>query len=191
MTTALQVEYAARRAVWSDIVDHLPTLYSHVMGYREAVVIELGVRWATSTSALLAGAEQVNGHVWSVDIEQPTYPSWWLDTGRWTLTIGPDTDPAVMAKLPDKADVIFIDTLHTFEQTLAELRTFYPRVKPGGVMLLHDTELSAELFGGRYGSQPAFPVAAALDHFCAEQGIRWENTTGCYGLGTIHIPEGT
>lgn len=187
MTTMLHAEYEARKSVWSDIQQHLPALYATVAAYDKPVVVELGVRWAVSTSALLAGTEAAGGHLWSVDITAPSYPSWWHDTGYWTLTVGNDTDAAVMAKLPAECDVLFIDTVHTYEHTLNELRLWVPRVKPGGTVLLHDTELSSSEFRGRYGSQPDNPVAAALDTYAAESGITWTNTTGCYGLGTIHI----
>ena len=35
-------------------------------------------------------------------------------------------------------DHLFIDTSHTYEQTLAELEKFTPFVKPGGIITLHD-----------------------------------------------------
>jgi predicted O-methyltransferase YrrM len=182
---ALHAEYTSRLGPWSDIQGHLTTLYDTVRAYPSAVVLELGVRWATSTAALLAGAAEVGGHVWSVDIAHPTYPEWWHDTGMWTLTVGDDTDPLVSLDQPDLLDVLFIDTSHAYDHTLHELRLYVPRVKPGGTVLLHDTELEApELVG----EQPPFPVAKALDVYCGEVGIDWENRTGSYGLGVIHIP---
>ncbi len=35
-------------------------------------------------------------------------------------------------------DHLFIDTAHTYEQTLKELQRFEPQVKNGGVTTLHD-----------------------------------------------------
>jgi predicted O-methyltransferase YrrM len=187
MSHLLQVEYVARKSAGSDIQQHLPTLYETVQKYPQVIALELGVRWGTSTAALLAGVDEVDGHLWSVDIAQPTYPQWWHETGRWTLTIGSDTDREVMAAQPAELDVLFIDTVHTYEHTLAELRAWVPRVKPGGVVLMHDTELDGALLTRLWGPQPAHPVAEALDTYCGETGLTWTNTTGCYGLGTIHI----
>lgn len=182
----LRTEYEARAGQWSDIQGHLPTLHAEVVARPGAQVLELGVRWGTSTACLLAAAEEAGGHVWSVDVSHPAVPDWWAGTGLWTLTVGDDLDPAVAAAQPAAVDVLFIDTSHTFDQTAAELRLYVPRVRPGGVVLLHDVELErpeAAPVGG-----PAFPVARALDAFCAETGRRWEPRTGSYGLGIIRVP---
>lgn len=182
---ALLAEHQGRCNVWSDIVGHLPTLYDTVLAYPGAVVLELGTRSGNSTAAFLAAAASVGGHVWSVDIGLPQAPGWWWQTGLWSPVIGNDLDPAILARLPGKVDVLFIDTSHAYDHTLAELRTYVPRVKPGGVVLCHDTELEApELVG----PQPPFPVAKALDDYCAESGLKWANNTGSYGLGVINIP---
>lgn len=182
---ALNAEYEARASVWSDIQGHLPTLHDTVLEYPNAVVLELGVRWATSTAALLAGVDLVDGHLWSVDIVPPTYPGWWLGTGRWTLMVGDDLNPATLDAQPAEVDVLFIDTSHAYDHMLAELRTYVKRVKPGGVVMCHDTELEAPEM---VGTQPPFPVARALDAFCEEAGLSWTNNTGSYGLGIIRVP---
>lgn len=182
---ALLAEYQGRCNVWSDIVDHLPTLHGHVLRYTEPVVLELGVRSGNSTAAFLAAANLVDGHVWSVDIGLHQAPGWWWQTGRWSPIVGNDLDPTVLARLPQSVDVLFIDTSHAYDHTLAELRTYVPRVKPGGVVLCHDTELEApELVG----PQPPFPVAKAIAEYCTETGLAWQNITGSYGLGVIEIP---
>jgi beta-1,4-mannosyl-glycoprotein beta-1,4-N-acetylglucosaminyltransferase len=182
--TNLQAEYEARRSVRSDIVDHLPTLYETVCRYPGARVLELGVRSGTSTSALLAAVDAVDGHLWSMDVIPPQVPAWWADTARWTLTIGDDLGQDVMNAAPAEVDVLFVDTSHAYEHTLAELRTYVPRVRAGGVVMCHDTEL--EVPAG-VGASPPFPVAKALDTFCAETGRSWVNRPGCYGLGVIEI----
>jgi cephalosporin hydroxylase len=144
-----------------------------------------------STAAFLAGAEKVDGHVWSVDIAPPGVPPWWAETGRWTLTVGDDIDPAVADAQPVEVDVLFIDTSHTFDQTLAELRLYVPRVRAGGRVLLHDTELDGPDRGyiRPGGTDVQFPVARALDAFCQEAGLSWQNTPGSYGLGTIDMED--
>lgn len=182
---ALFADYQGRCNVWSDIVDHLPTLHGHVLRYTKPVVLELGVRSGNSTAAFLAAVSLVEGHVWSVDIGLPQAPGWWWQTGLWSPIVGNDLDPSTLARLPEPVDVLFIDTSHAYDHTLRELETYVPRVKPGGVVLLHDTELEApELVG----PQPPFPVAKAIEEYCAENGLGWENITGSYGLGVIDIP---
>jgi cephalosporin hydroxylase len=178
----LDAGYRARLDVWSDIVDWLPVLHDTVMTYPKAAVIELGVRTGNSTAALLAAAEWVDGHVWSVDVAAPRVPDWWQSTGRWTLQVGHDLDPAVLAAMPERCDVLFIDTSHHYDHTLAELRAYVPRVRPGGTVLMHDTEL--ERPDGWTGI--SYPVRTAIEDYCAETGLTCEFRSGCYGLGVVH-----
>lgn len=190
--SALREEYDRRRAEPSDIRDHLDEIYRTASSYAQPRILELGVRSGNSTAALLAAAEMTGGHVWSVDVAQPTVPDWWLTTGRWTLHVGNDVDGILHHRLkadPGVFDVLFIDTVHTYQHTLAELRLYVPMVRPGGTVLLHDTELHtpAGLPADVVNSQPAFPVAAALNMFCTETGAYWENRPGCYGLGVMKV----
>jgi predicted O-methyltransferase YrrM len=170
--TRMELEYRYRAKEPSDISAHLATLYEIVTRYDKPRVIELGVRFGNSTSALLAGVEKTGGHLWSVDIEPPRVPFWWLDSGLWTLTVGDDRDPAIIEVLPE-CDVLFIDTSHTFDHTLEELTAYVPKVKPGGVVLLHDTE---------YEPENGCQVARALDQFAPG----WVNIPGSFGLGMFH-----
>lgn len=181
--TALADEYAARASVWSDIQDWLPTLYETVAGYPHATVLELGVRRGNSTAAFLAALEDVGGQLWSVDVRTPAVPPLFWQCGLWTCRIGDDCDPVIADALPAQLDVLFIDTSHHYDHTLAELRLYVPRVRPGGTVLMHDTELEQpEGFDGE-----PFPVARAIDTYCAEAGLAWDNRPGCFGLGVIHI----
>ena len=97
--------------------------------------------------------------------------------------------------MPKKADVVFMDTSHTFEQQLAELRAYVPRVKPGGTVLVHDTQcvpldnFESDSFIAK--PQAEGPVTDALDAFCEESGLSWVNRHSelpYYGMGVIEIP---
>lgn len=179
-------EYELRRSKWSDIVDHLPRL--HEEACRDNVtVIELGVRGGNSTAAFMVAAEQHDGHVWSVDIDECVGHTAWVDSGRWTFIRGDDMDPAVVAQLPEACDVLFIDTSHHYGHTLAELETYVPLVADGGVVLLHDSEL--ELPYMTPAGDPPFPVTAALRTFVAsnDPGAAVEWVSGCNGLAVYRI----
>lgn len=178
-----RAEHRSRCNTWSDIVDWLPTLYDTVCGYPGATVVELGVRSGNSTAAFLAAVAEHGGHVWSADINVPQVPAWWSPSGLWTVKIGDDVNPAVVFDMPTEVDVLFIDSSHHYDHTLEELRTYVPRVRPGGTVLMHDTELERP---DGYVGDP-FPVARALDTYCEEKGLTWENRSGCYGLGVIQI----
>jgi cephalosporin hydroxylase len=121
-----------------------------------------------------------------VDIATPQVPlDRWLASGYWSLTVGDDMQ---VVPVPEaRFDVLFIDTSHAYDHTLAELRKFVPLVAPGGTVLLHDTRLQAP---DGVGQQPPFPVARALDAFCAETGRTWTDHDAQYGLGEISRPNG-
>lgn len=179
--------YMDRLSRWSDIQEYLPFLYETARACDKVRVLELGARRGNSTLAFLAGAAESGGHVWSCDIDDVrrfadgigpfgTLPG-------WTFVHGDDMDPAVQARLPEQVDVWFLDTSHEYEHTLAELRAYMPRVAPGGVALFHDTNLMG--WPGYEWDRDVSPVAAALDEYCAETGLGWENLPGVYGLGVI------
>jgi cephalosporin hydroxylase len=181
--------YLDRCSRWSDIQEYLPFLYETARSYDRVRVLELGSRKGNSTLAFLAAAEEAGGHVWSCDIanvvRDPEGMQPWSGHERWTFTCGDDMDPSVQSLLPAQADVFFLDTSHEYEHTLAELRAYMPRVAPGGVALFHDTNIIG--WPGYAWDSKTPPVRAALDDWCAETGLAWENLPGEYGLGVIRV----
>jgi predicted O-methyltransferase YrrM len=179
--------YLDRLSRRSDIREYLPFLYETARSYPGVRVLELGTRQGNSTLAFLAAAEAAGGHVWSCDIADVTRDPQgmlpWKGTPRWTFIRGDDMHPAVRAALPGGYDVLFIDTSHEYGHTLAELRACMPRLVPGGVALLHDTDLTGWPGYDWTGTVP--PVRQALGEYCAEAGLSWENMPGKYGLGVV------
>ena len=187
-SSTLMDDYRQRAEPWSDIQDCLERLYTAAVAYPQVSILELGVRWGTSTAALLAAAEHAGGHLWSVDIattpELEQVRERWLASGHWTFIQGNDLD---IDWAGPGFDVLFIDTSHAYDHTLLELRKYVPMVKPGGVVFLHDTKLETpELVGPTL----PYPVARALDTFCAETGREWAELGAQYGLGKITAPNG-
>lgn len=185
VVTTARDGYLDRLSKMSDIREYLPFLHETARSYPRVRVLELGTRSGNSTLAFLAAAEAVDGHVTSVDVDLVTAsPEMrpWAKCPGWTFVRGDDMDPSVQYLLPAQVDVLFIDTSHEYEHTVDECRAFMPRVVPGGVALFHDTRI----FGT--WSQPGDtvpPVARALDDYCAETGLSWENLPGELGLGVI------
>lgn len=203
----LDAEYARRVADWSDIQEQMPLLRNAALRYVKPAIAEFGVRTGQSTAALLAGAAASGGHVWSVDCGMVAVPYWWFETRMWSFRSDDDMSDATAAWLPPELDILFIDTSHAYEHTLAELRRYVPRVRPGGTVFCHDVELARDdesmldpVTGDAWLAEaadgPQYPVAAALDVFCAETGLSWVRQEGqpashgepFYGLGTIMIP---
>jgi predicted O-methyltransferase YrrM len=186
----------------NDIKDEMPYLLGAAQAYTGCRVLELGVGHAgrgtsgRSTSAFLAAAARVGGHVWSVDIAEVDVPQHWHDCGYWTFRLGDDMDVIPEAEgWPSSYHVLFVDTSHEQARTLAVLRRFVPYVAPGWVVLCHDTKL------------PGRQVAKALDDFCSEYSgtarelpwrpglftpgdVKWMERGGWCGLGVIEAPNG-
>jgi len=185
---------------WNDIIDHMQFLHDTVLGYRNPRVVELGVRGGNSTCALLSAVQLNGGHLWSCDLEPPgkggdwDHPPEWDGIPAWTFIIGDSVSDAVLAQMPAEIDVLFADTSHTYEQTLAELEAYVPRVRPGGVVLQHDTQCISGPPGGReFLPTPRVEgeVARAMDDYCEKHGLSWANRQsgeGLFGLGVIRIP---
>jgi predicted O-methyltransferase YrrM len=171
-----------------DIADFLPMMYELACRDDVQTVIELGVREGHSTRALLAGLHETGGHLWSVDCE-PTHPDELAAHPSWTFVLGDDNDPAVWAQLPEQCDVAFIDTDHAYTHTVRELDLLAQRIRPGGIILLHDTENEhPEDHGVRIPPQPPFPVKQALMMYAQQR--RWVahlDSRG-WGLGTLSVP---
>ena len=149
-----------------DMHPHYPTLIRRA---REcSVIVEWGVRGGVSTWALLDGLPP-DGILCSVDITDCVVPPRVSADPRWVFIVGDDLDPAVQAQLPDHADLVFIDTSHTYEQTVGELAlalTFAPKR-----IIMHDYVME--------------PVAQAANEFCIANGWAVMDNELPYGLATL------
>jgi len=175
-------EYEDRLIPWSDLQGHMPFLRETAEGYDKPTIIEFGVRSGQSTSCFLAAIAKCGGEIWSIDVDPAQVPAHWHDLPHWHFLQADDVSPEAQAWLPAEVDVLFIDTDHSYWQTMAELRLYVPRVRPGGVVLLHDTEW---LPPGHATDFPTGTVTEALNAYCEEAGLSWVNRTGSYGLGII------
>lgn len=121
----------ATELIYSDIVSHLPTLEFFASLCQH--VTEFGVRDGSSTTALLKGCR---GQVHSYDIEKTSVVERlrnMLLPCEWHFHQG---DTAKMEPI-EKTELLFIDTLHTFEHVLRELQIHGRRAKR--FLAFHDT----------------------------------------------------
>lgn len=149
-----------------DMSPHIWTLLSHAQ--KAKVVIEFGVRGGVSTWAILDGLPE-DGKLYSVDILPCIVPPRVSSDPRWTFLVGDDLDPAIQAQLPDHADMVFIDTDHTYEQTAKEL-VYTLSLTPDRIVM-HDYVME--------------PVARAADEFCARERWRVVDNELPFGLATL------
>jgi predicted O-methyltransferase YrrM len=121
----------------TDISEHLMTLYMLTRQMRLLNILELGVRTGESTVALLLAAKDIGGTVTSIDIvDCPEARSKVDSLGLskwWRFVKGDDLEVEWHVSI----DHLFIDTAHTYEQTLKELQRFEPQVR-NGIITLHD-----------------------------------------------------
>jgi Methyltransferase domain len=194
MAMILRQELGIRLRRGCDISGHLEFLYETVRERgsplsgkdrgRHCQVAELGVRSGNSTAAFLAALEITRGHLWSVDIRLVQVPAEWNRLATWSFLQASDLSEEAKAFIPPQLDVLFIDTNHEQAHTLAELETYGPRVRGGGIICCHDTQWDPS---GRQLPEPTGPVALALSQYCEKTGLAWKNRPGSFGMGVIRL----
>jgi cephalosporin hydroxylase len=177
--------YEAARTPWSDIQGHLPTLVGLVIETKARIVIELGVRWGTSTVAWLYALGKTHpndGRLWSVD----TKDNYRTDDPLWSFIEGHDCDPDVVCQLPNGTDIVFVDTDHRYDLTLQEIDLYRSKVRAGGLMVFHDTE--GESFEHHHpGTQPPFPVMKAINDRFPHDKFKRQHYSGFNGLTVVKL----
>lgn len=122
----------------TDIHEHLQTLHMLTVELNLKNILELGTRTGESTIALLLATKELGGKMTSVDlnscdeakkkVKTLDLDSYWNFIQTDDLTLDWD----------EKIDHLFIDTSHTYEQTMLEFQKFEPFVRKGGLITLHD-----------------------------------------------------
>jgi len=134
----------------SDISDHLNTLYFMASMVRPKLLVECGVRSGNSTRALLAAAGDHNAHLISIDTDDCSAITIPLEFKALWHFVRADDVTFLTSEfeqycrdqgLASYADLVFIDTSHSYEHTRAELEASRSILRPGGLLLLHDTNL--------------------------------------------------
>lgn len=138
---------------WYDTRGHLLMLYHIARNVnwlnpnwpapiRPPLVVEIGVREAPSTLALLHAMRETGGHLISLecDVDYADRARWIVGkhglTKWWTIHVAYSQDWA--AECPDGIDVLWIDGHHTAEQVRIELDGYAHKVRPNGWILFHD-----------------------------------------------------
>lgn len=115
-----------------DINEHLPTLKSYAEKYNH--ITEMGVRWGSSTIALLAGEPN---KLISYDIKITNETQQIIDISKSLKTDFIFQECDSLSIEIEQTDVLFIDTLHTYNQLYSELTRHSAKVNHA--IILHDT----------------------------------------------------
>jgi predicted O-methyltransferase YrrM len=106
-------------------------------------VVELGT--CTGASALMMYGElPVNSTLVSIDIQRNHLfiPPEVYEDPRVSFLIGNDLDSAIIKKVPDQVDFLFIDTEHTYRQVSKEWRAYRKKLSSVALVALDDIKLN-------------------------------------------------
>lgn len=129
----------------TDVSDHLERLFVEALRADPDTIVELGVRSGESTFVFERAARLADAALVSVDVDETSYET---DYDRWEFVRSDDV--AFAEEFPEwcadagvdpAVDVLFVDTSHRYEHTVAEIDAWFPHLAPDGVALFHDTNM--------------------------------------------------
>jgi predicted O-methyltransferase YrrM len=115
-------------------------LYELVLESKPKNVLEIGVRAAQSTRTILSAMNESNfGKLISIDIRDTTIRVPENLKDRWTFILADSTKKTTVDLVNDVFyDIIFIDGSHEYDSIKKDYENYYPLLKTGGFMILHD-----------------------------------------------------
>ena len=145
----------------SDLGNNGIVFYEKLKSFRNAKMVDLGVRHGISSYIMLRDSLQNDNYVTGVDLVNCVHQSVY-NHPRYKLILG-DSVKTGKEWTGGEIDVLFVDTLHTKEQVLNELEVWMPHVKDNGLVIFHDTHWPKNKFEnwkGRNWERPEEAVKA-------------------------------
>lgn len=157
------LDFEPKRMVFSTWVDHLPFAYDLVAAIRPKMVVELGVynglSFFTFCQAMME--HDIDGvaygiDCWEGDAHTDAYDdSIYQDVSAHarehyrgiTYLLKMLFNDALQHFGEESIDLLHIDGLHTYEAVQEDFTNWYPRVRPGGIVLFHDVMARIKDFG--------------------------------------------
>ena len=158
---------------------HIPFVCDLISSFRPGLIVELGTYYGESYFAMCQAASESGVtcsacavDTWSGDLHVGAYGSEVFDEVSaynearfcsFSTLLRMAFDDAVARFADGSIDLLHIDGLHTYEVVRHDFETWIRKVRPGGVVLLHDTAVRGGDFGvWRYWSelQQAYPAFA-------------------------------
>lgn len=138
-----------RLANWADgtcdIDWMVPVFWGICRGFKNVKVGEIGMRFGISTLSFALAARDVGGHVYSIDVDE-------CIEGRRNVLHAGLADyhtfihgDSMAVEFPEDLDVLFIDGDHSYMGVSQDFQTHVGRVKPGGIVLFHDSVSSPDV----------------------------------------------
>ena len=142
---------------------HIPFACDLIAWLRPAVVVELGTHLGESyfafCQAIVESGTQAKAYAvdtWQGDLHTGAYGEEVFGEvdcynrkhyGRFSELLRMFFDDAVGQFKDESIDLLHIDGMHTYEAVRHDFDTWWPKVRPGGVVLLHDSFARHEDFG--------------------------------------------
>jgi predicted O-methyltransferase YrrM len=114
------------------------TLFSLTLGRRPARAVEIG-SFRGGSAQIIVHAMDLNGfgELVMIDPTPQFAPSLWDGLSHRTMLVS-QASPAAFAAVQGFFDFAFIDAIHTRESVRADLTAVAERLRPDGIVLLHD-----------------------------------------------------
>ena len=107
-----------------------------ISGINSPIILELGVENGRSTKKFLEICSKKNGKVYSVDIDDCSNIS---NDKNWKFFKSRDDNfDYIKSNIPNKIDVLFIDSLHEASHVEKLIYNYYPIINVGGYIFIDD-----------------------------------------------------
>ncbi|MEP2757515.1 class I SAM-dependent methyltransferase [Parvibaculum sp.] len=149
--------------VFSTWIDHLPFGYDLVTALRPKLLVELGTHKGLSYFTFCQAMKEndVDGLCYAVDTFEGDAHTDKYDESVFTMVNDHNRhnyhgfsylmrmffNDALRHFGDDSVDLLHIDGFHTYEAVSEDFANWYPKVKPGGIMLFHDVQARLQDFG--------------------------------------------
>ena len=139
----------------TDISDHLEDLFVESLNIESKLIVELGVGDGESTYVLERVANLWGANLVSVDIEDrrevSTFKNRDFIKNDDIAFAAEFTNWCKQRNIEPLVDILFIDTSHLYEHTVAEIKSWFPFLAKRAKVFFHDTNMS-EVFVRKDGS---------------------------------------
>jgi Methyltransferase domain len=184
--------FAPKRMAFSTWVDHLPFGYDLVAALRPETLVELGTQTGVSYFCFCQSAleQGTNTRCFAVDTWRGDAHTSAYDEKIWEEVRSHNEahypafstlyrmlfEEAVERFADESIELLHIDGYHTYEAVRGDFERWYPKVRPGGIVLFHDIAARLMDFGAwRYFEE----LRASHETFWFKHG---------FGLGVLRKP---
>ncbi len=187
--------YEPRRMVFSTWVDHLPFAYDLVEVLRPKLVVELGVYNGLSFFTFCQSMQEndIDGVAYAIDCWEGDEHTDAYDDSIYndvaahardyyrgiTYLLRMYFNEALQHFEDNSIELLHIDGLHTYDAVKEDFTNWYPKVKPGGIILFHDVMARIKDFGAW-----KFFQELEVEH---EEIFKFDHG---FGLGVLRKPGG-